>query len=189
MKIDTTKISGFDSMSAEEKLTALLALELEEPKGNEEEVGKYKSAFDKTASEVARLKKELNEKRTEAERLEAERKENQEKLEAELKDLRRGKMISEYTNQFLANGYSAELAKSSAEAMSDGNMSVVFNDLAKVLKSNAAKVKEELLSGTPKPSGGDTEKTVTKEQFDGMSYTERVALKNDNPELFQELNK
>ena len=36
--------------------------------------------------------------------------------------------------------------------------------------------------------GGDKDKTVTKEQFLKMGYNERMKLKQENPELFKQLN-
>lgn len=36
--------------------------------------------------------------------------------------------------------------------------------------------------------GGDKDKTVTKEQFMKMGYNERMKLKEENPELFRQLN-
>lgn len=36
--------------------------------------------------------------------------------------------------------------------------------------------------------GGDDNKTVTKEQFQAMGYAERLKLKQENPELFKQLN-
>lgn len=36
--------------------------------------------------------------------------------------------------------------------------------------------------------GGDNNKTVTKEQFLAMGYAERLKLKQENPELFKQLN-
>lgn len=36
--------------------------------------------------------------------------------------------------------------------------------------------------------GGDKDKTVTKEQFKAMGYADRLKLKQENPELFKQLN-
>lgn len=36
--------------------------------------------------------------------------------------------------------------------------------------------------------GGDKDKTVTKEQFRAMGYSDRLKLKQENPELFKQLN-
>ena len=36
--------------------------------------------------------------------------------------------------------------------------------------------------------GGDDDKTVTKEQFRAMGYADRLKIKQENPELFKQLN-
>ena len=36
--------------------------------------------------------------------------------------------------------------------------------------------------------GGDKDKTVTKEQFLKMGFNERMKLKEENPDLFKQLN-
>jgi hypothetical protein len=63
MKIDTTAISGYAEMSAEEKLAALEAYEFEAPKADEsEEVKKLKELLDMgivTEEEFQKKKKEL----------------------------------------------------------------------------------------------------------------------------------
>ena len=65
MKIDVKKIEGFDTMSAEEKLNALLGYEIEEPKHDESaEITKYKTLISKANAEAAKYKDELRAKQT-----------------------------------------------------------------------------------------------------------------------------
>ena len=61
-KIDISKIDGYADMTPEQKIAALEAFETEDP-----DYSGYvkKDIFDKTASELAAKKKELNEKLTE----------------------------------------------------------------------------------------------------------------------------
>lgn len=58
-KIDISKIDGYADMTPEQKIAALEAFETEDP-----DYSGYvrKDIFDKTASELAAKKKELNEK-------------------------------------------------------------------------------------------------------------------------------
>ena len=74
-KIDISKIDGYADMTPEQKIAALEAFETEDP-----DYSGYvkKDIFDKTASELAAKKKELNEKLTEDE---------QKKGEKDLQDL------------------------------------------------------------------------------------------------------
>ena len=49
-------------------------------------------------------------------------------------------------------------------------------------------VKASLLQGMTPPPVGTGGATITKEQFKGMSYTEKAKLYQDNPTLFNQLN-
>lgn len=189
MKIDTTKIENFDSMSADEKLEALMAYEFEESKNDSEEVIKLKNALNKASSETASFKKQLREKQTEDERREAERKEREAERETLLQSLIREKDVSNYQAKFLENGYDPELAKSSAEAMANGDFNTIFANQKIFNEQREKSIRADVLKGTPRPQGGNTETSVTKEQFASMGYTERAKLFEENPELYQELNK
>ena len=184
MKIDVTKIEGYDKMSAEEKLKALEEFEIEEPKSDDP---KLKSALDKATAEAAKYKKELREKQTEQERLEAERKEADEKKDAELAELRKGKLIAEHKANFLKVGYSEELAEKSANAVVDGDFKTIFDGLNMFLEAREKQIKEELVKKTPHPRSDNGNETVTKEQFEKMSLTERTKLFNENKDLYNEL--
>lgn len=129
MKIDTTKITGFDEMSAEDKLEALQNFEFEvpAPKDSTEEVTKLKTALSKANSEAADWKRQFREKQTEQERAEAERKEREQATEEELRTLRREKTVSGYVASCLALGYDKDLALRAAEAMADNNASEIMN--------------------------------------------------------------
>ena len=125
MKIDTTKIAGFDEMTAEDKLNALLGYEFEEPK-EPEDVTKLKNALSKANSDAAEWKRQFREKQTEAERAEAERKEHEAAVEEELRTLRRDKTIGGYVAQCLALGYDKDLALRAAEAMADNDAAAIM---------------------------------------------------------------
>ena len=124
-KIDTTKIAGFDEMTAEDKLNALLGYEFEEPK-EPEDVTKLKNALSKANSDAAEWKRQFREKQTEAERAEAERKEHEQAVEDELRTLRRDKTVSGYLAQCLALGYDNDLALRAAEAMADNDAAAIM---------------------------------------------------------------
>lgn len=189
MKIDTSNIENFDSMSAEEKLEAIMNYEFEDSKDDSEEVAKLKNALNKASSETASFKKQLREKQSEAERIEAERKEREEEREALLKSLIREKDVANFQAKFLENGYDSDLAKSSAEAMADNDFDTLFANQKVFNEQKEKSIRADVLKGTPKPKGGNTEATVTKEQFEAMGYTERAKLYDENPEMYQELNK
>lgn len=127
-KIDVSKIDGFNAMSAEDKLNALLGYEFETPAApdNSAEIDRYKAAVSKANAEAASYKQQLREKQTEAERAEADRAEADRKLKEELETLRTEKAISQFTEQYLAMGMDKELAKATAEAYQKGDTETVF---------------------------------------------------------------
>lgn len=64
--------------------------------------------------------------------------------------------------------------KTQHPAMFEMSKTQQVNETRKVLENNLP--------------GGDKDKTITKEQFLKMGYAERLKLKQDNPELFKQLN-
>ena len=91
MKIDVSKIEGFDSMTAEQKVEALTSYEYDDNKAllsqrNAENAAKKK--------EIEDLKAQLAAKMTADEKAEAERLEAEKAREEELKSLRRQVVVS-----------------------------------------------------------------------------------------------
>lgn len=163
MKIDTTKIAGFDEMTAEDKLNALLGYEFEEPK-EPDDVAKLKNALSKANSDAAEWKRQFREKQTEAERAEAERKEHEAAVEEELRTLRRDKTVGGYVAQCLALGYDKDLALRAAEAMADGDAAAVLScqqdfieAKKKELEATALNKQPGLTSGSP-PTAKDADR-------------------------------
>ena len=78
-KIDTSTIEGYSDMTPEQKIAALEAYESAEP-----DYSGYvkKDVFDKTASELAAKKKELNAKLSEDEKKRRQEQEDREKLQS-----------------------------------------------------------------------------------------------------------
>jgi hypothetical protein len=140
MRIDTAKIENYETMSAEDKLKALEEYEFETPAPKEnDEVTKLKAALSKANSDAAEWKRQFREKQTEAERAEAERKEHEAAVEDELRTLRRDKMVSGYIAQYLALGYTQELALKAAEATADNDAATIMSCQQEYI---AAKTKE-----------------------------------------------
>ncbi len=170
MKLDSAKIVGFDEMTAEEKVAALLDYEIETPPVNDdEEKRKLKTALSKANSECAEWKKQLREKQTEAERAEAERKEREQAVEEELRMLRRDKTIAGYVNSCLALGYEKELAQRAATAMADNDAAEIMACQQEFLAVKqkelemAALNKQPTLSVGAPPTSATVEKTAENE--------------------------
>jgi hypothetical protein len=184
MKI-TSKIEGYDTMSAEEKLKALEEFEMEE---KEPDYSGYisKDTFDKTASELAKLKKEYKAKLTEDEQRAIEEKEAKLRMEEELAGLKREKALAEHKARFLSNGYSEDLATSSAMALLDGDFDTFFKNQATYQADLEKKYKSDMMAKTPYPKGGSGNHDImTKENFKKLSFADRDKWRTEHPEEYK----
>ena len=154
MKIDTSKITGYAEMTAEEKLKALEEYEIETPKDNGDEVTKLKTALSKANSDAAEWKRQFREKQTEQERAEAERAEREKAVEDELRTLRRDKTVSGYVAQCLALGYDKDLALRAAEAMADGDAASILACQQDFLESKQKEIEAAALNKQPTLTSG-----------------------------------
>lgn len=183
-KIDVTKIEGYDTMSAEDKLKALESYEFETDYSGYVK----KDAFDKTSSELAELKRKEKERLSEDERLKAEREEEFNAMREKLEALENEKKLSELKAEYIGLGYDNELAESTAKAYLKGDMKAVFKNQKTYQEQLVNSAKQSSLQGTPRPNAqNDGEKVITKEQFNKMSLKERVDLYNENKELYETL--
>ncbi len=150
-KIDTTAIEGFESMTDSEKLSALLSLEVPE----KIDLSGYvkKDIFDKTSSELATAKKSLREKMSADDAAKTQADEERAELENKYNELLKKSTISDYTAKYLEIGYSADLARSTAEAIFDGDMDKVFENQQK-FNSARDKEREREIERKLHPTGG-----------------------------------
>ena len=156
MKIDISKITGYEEMSAEDKLKALEEYEFETPapKDNGDEVTKLKAALSKANSDAADWKRQFREKQTEQERAEAERAEREKAVEEELRGLRREKTVSGYVAQCLALGYEKELALKAAEAMADNDAAAILACQQEFLEAKKKEYEATALNKQPTLTSG-----------------------------------
>ena len=182
-KIDFSKIEGYETMSAEEKLAALEALELPDP-----DYSGYvkKDIADKYASEAASFKKQLRERMSEDEAAKAKAAEDMAAVMEELEHYRTKDAISEYTTQFMGIGYDEALARATATALQKGDMSVLFKNHAKFVADREKALKAELLKSTPTPPAGAGDKGLTKEMFQKMTLAEKQKFASENPDAYKE---
>ena len=154
-RIDITKIEGYDSMSAEEKIAALENYEVDDTPDNTE-VEKYKKLLTKANTEAADYKRKLNEKLTEQEKAEAERAEAEKATQEELKQLRAEKRVSVYTTKLVEAGYDTVTAKTMASSLPDGlddnyfaSQKTFLENKTKEIEANALKKQPTLTGGKP----------------------------------------
>ena len=168
MKFDTSTIDGFENMSDADKVTALLDVDLPDPVDTKNLV--KKEDFDKVMSEASSYKKQLKEKMTAEETAAAEAKAAQEKLQNDYNALLKENTISKNVAKYIALGYDEKLAKSTAEALFDGDMETVFANAAKANQMLADKLKADLMRNSPRPSGAGTS---TEEESEYMAFAKR----------------
>ena len=149
--ISTESIAGFAEMTADQKVEALLKVEVPDAVDMSNYV--EKSVFDKKASEAASLSKQLKDRMTEEEQKKAEAEESNKKILEELETLRKDKAVSDYVSRFIAMGYTKELATDKAKAMVEGDMAKVFEAEEKHNAALEKKIKEDLINSTKKPDG------------------------------------
>lgn len=183
-KVDTSRIEGYANMTLDQKLAALENYEVEDA-----DYSGYvkKEVFDKTASELASKKRELNEKLTADEKKEQADKEAREKLQADYDRLLRESEVSKYKAKFLGMGYEEKLAEETAIAMVDGDSEKVFSNQKKHIESVEKRIRAEVLKDTPKPAPDGDSKVITKEIYRKMSPLERIEYAEKNPEEYKSL--
>ena len=185
MPIDTTVIEGFESMTAEQKVEALLKVEVPEKIDLSGSV--KKDLFDKTASELAEAKKTIKGKMSEDEAAKAQADADRKALEDKYTELLRKSTIAEHTARYIAMpGYDEKLARETAEALFDGNMEKVFENQQKANAAYEKKLRADLVKQDPKPDGaggGSEEKDEAVEFAKKLGKQRADALKNANEGL------
>lgn len=185
-KVDITKIEGYEGMTPEEKIKALEAYEIKDVQPDYSGYVK-KDVFDKTASELAGVKKQLKEKMTDDEAAKQKEQEEREELQSKYEKLLHDSEVSKNKAKLLALGYEEKLADDTAEAMVTGDLEKVMANQKKHLEAVEKKVRAEALKDTPKPTGDGDSKTMTLEKLRGMTPSERYTYSQEHPEEYKEL--
>lgn len=152
------------------------------------ELAKQKAALDKATKEAGDYRKQLRAKQSAEEVAAEEAKALQESMQEELKQLRKEKAVSTITAKVMGVVGDSEAASQIAEYLYGAEDA----DAALTAIQKAWKEKEKALrleyGKIPAPSAGNTEGlTITKEQLDGMKFTERVKFANEHPEEYNKL--
>ena len=152
------------------------------------ENGKLKNAQSNASADASKWKKQLQERMSEQERAENATKELIDSLKAENERLKRDQEVASRTAAYVGVGFDESLAKKAAEAY--GSDHDGFMDALKAfITAHDKALQADALRSTPRPGNGGTDPAITKEEFAKMNYSERVKLFNENPDLYQELNK
>ena len=161
----------------------------------EAEIAKLKQAVTNASADASKhkhekeeLQKQLDAKLSDEEKAKIAQENANAALQKELNDLRNERNIAQYTAALTASdiGMDAENAKAVAEALNTGDTEKVFEGIRKFIASHDKTLAEKAMLNNPTLPGGNSTKTVTKEEFNKMGYKEMVAFKNDHPELYKE---
>ena len=158
MKIDVSTIEGFDTMTAEQKLEALMELEVPDKVDTSKMVSK--ELFDRKASELAEANKKLKSKMTEDEQKQAEIAEaaeaaakEKEALLARVAELEKNNTLREYTLGFTNLGFDEKLAAETANLFEEKDSVKFFANMKKFLESYEKAIEKKLMDKTPGPGG------------------------------------
>ena len=177
MKVDTSGIEGFEGMTAEQKLAAVLALEVPD----KVDLSGYvpKAQADKSAAEAANYKKQLAAKMTDDEAAAAAKAQELSDMQAKIAELEQAnqKLMqaqteASYKAKYLAlPGFDEKLAEETAKAMAAGDMDKVFANQQKANEAYEKQIKADLLKSTPKPSG---EQNTDGEHSEALELAKRL---------------
>lgn len=182
-KIDTAQIEGYESMSAEEKVKALEAIEYDDGSSKLDE---YKNALSKANSENAEWKKKYKEMLSDEQKSKEEAAEKWNAVMDELESLRAEKIINTYKTSFIEMGYDSSLADETAKALANGNIDLFFNNQKKHLEALEKRIIAENAKKFPVPPTGDDGKAMTIEDFRKLSASERYRFSQEHPEEYKE---
>ena len=141
---------------------------------------KLKNTLDGKLKELGDMTKKERERMT-AEELE--RKEIEE-IKAQNELLLKEREIVGAERRFIQLGCDADLASEGAKVLIDADYDGLFEVFNKIVEARLANEKSELLKSMPKPQGGGSSSTMTQEQFEKLTYTERVELLQKDPETY-----
>lgn len=184
MKIDTSKIEGYEDLTAEEKVQVLEAFELEEDTKELEKAKKNIARANGEAADWKRKYKALEEEK------QGEKNASEialERLQAEVQQLQKEKKESEHKANFLSLGYEEGLANEAARALIEGDLSKFFECQKKHQVDYKKNIEKEAIINMSTPSGGGKENNyakLTEEEFRQLEYMDRVRLKKEQPDLF-----
>lgn len=141
---------------------------------------KHKDLLSTRNSEIAEYKRKEQEKLSDDEK----RQLHYQELEETNKTLTRKLALNEKVKDYIALGYSEELATKVANAELDGKSTASYHK--EFITAREEKLKAELLQGNPQPHTNGDPKTLTKEALSKMTYSELLKAQETNPEIVNE---
>lgn len=152
------------------------------------ENGKLKNAQSSASADAAKWKKEARDKMDAQARAEAETKELIDQLRADNERMKKEQEVALRTAAFTGEGFDTATAAKAAEAWGTDH-SAFMDAFKEFLAAHDKALQADALRSTPRPGASGASPAVTKEQFEKMTYSERVKLYDEQPDLYHELVK
>ena len=140
-----------EGMTEDEISAALEELNNERKGDSKGDLDKLKQQLSKANSEASNYKKQLREKMSADEKAKAETEEMINSLTAQNKELKRTIDFTQNKSQLLGLGYDDDMATETANAMIDGDISLVFANQKKFLENQRKQIEKEIYKNQPRP--------------------------------------
>lgn len=149
---------------------------------------RLKKATTNASADASKYKKELQARMSEQERKEQADEDEKRRLLERVAELEANARNSEGNTAFVGIGYSDTSAKDATEAFYKGDLPAFMKIMKTFLTDHDKSLKAEGVRNTTPPfGGGSIPKTITKEQFDKMNYTELSELYEKDPDTYNAL--
>lgn len=182
--INKDNIEGFDAMTPEQKVDALLNYNFED---HAAEVQRLQNAVTKANGEAAEWKRKHASLLTEEERAKQAREDQAREILERNAELEKEIAKMRHKAEFISLGYDDALAESTAQAYADGDLTTFFKNQKAFLESHDKDLKAKLLQGTPKPPAGIGSTEMTKDKFIKLSDRERIEWARNNPDAYKQM--
>lgn len=162
-RIDTACIEGFDSMTAEQKVDALLGLQIPD----KVDLSRYvpKDTADKYASEAAEAKRKLRAMAADGETAKTDHasavqqmQEKYDELQSRYDEILKTSTIAANAARYMSMpGYSEELARETAEALYAGDMDKVFENQRTAAQAHEKQIRADAMKSMTPMAGGKSD--------------------------------
>lgn len=154
----------------------------------QQENEKLKKAQTNAAKDASDWKAKFRATQDEATRVAEEQKEALEKIMAENETLRKTQTLATHKAGWLGLGFDDALAAEAAEASVNSDFDALMATMKKFIEMHDKELKAANIRQMPAPVSGSAQGSITQEQFDSMSYRERLKLFNEQRELYDKLS-
>ena len=152
------------------------------------ELARMKAAMDKAAKEAGDAKKALRAKQTAEEAAAEEQKEQREAMEKELAQLRKESNVAKVSKKVFTIVQDEAMANDIANYLYGAeDTDAALDAFAKAWKARENKLRIEYGKVPPPGVGSSTGVSVTKEQFDSMTLTEKSKFYTEHPDEYNRL--